>query len=120
MTYVDGFVLPIPAESMEEYRQLAEKAGKVWMEHGALDYKECVIDHDGMEGVRSFVETAGAKKGETTVFAYIVYTSRAHRDEVNAKVMADPRIREHGPEKMPFDCKRMSYGGFDVIVDMKK
>ena len=117
MTYVDGFVLPVPENKIEKYRKIAKKAGKVWREHGALDYKECVIDDDSIHGMRSFAEAAGAKKGETVVLAYIVYKSRVHRDQVNKKVMADPRITEQGPDKMPFDCKRMAYGGFKTIVE---
>ena len=117
MTYVDGFVIPIKGDGLETYRQIAEKACKVWMEHGALDYKECVIDDDHIKGMRPFAETAGAQAGETVIFAYIVYQSRAHRDAVNAKVMADPRMKEEEFEAMPFDCKRMAYGGFKTIVE---
>ena len=118
MTYVDGFVIPVPEGEIENYREMAESAGKVWMEHGALDFKECVIDDDNIEGVRPFAETAGAKEGETVVFSYIVFKSREHRDEVNKKVLADPRIKDHmGPDKAPFDCARMSYGGFKTIVE---
>lgn len=118
MTYVDGFVIPVPEGELENYREMAENAGKIWMEHGALDFKECVIDDDTAEGMRSFAETAGAKEGEIVVFSYIVFKSREHRDEVNKKVMDDPRIKcEQGPEKMPFDCARMAYGGFKTIVE---
>jgi len=118
MTYVDGFVVPVPEGEIENYRQLSENAGKVWMEHGALDFKECVIDDDYIEGVRPFAETAGAKKGETVVFAYIVFKSREHRDEVNKKGLADPRIKDHmGLDKMPFDCARVACGGFKTIVE---
>ena len=118
MTYVDGFVLPIPAGKIEDYRKIAENAGKVWLEYGALDYKECVVEHDNIESMRSFAEAANAKEGETVIFAYIVYKSREHRDEVNKKVMADPRIScGEGPEAMPFDCRRMAYAGFKTIVE---
>ena len=117
MTYVDGFVLAIKKDQQEAYRQIAEKACKVWMEYGALEYKECVIDHDNIEGMRSFTEASAAKSDEIAVFAFIVYKSREHRDEVNAKVMADPRINEQSAEKMPFDCSRMAYGGFKTIVE---
>ncbi len=118
--YVDGFVIPVPRDKMDEYKNMAEKAGKIWMEHGALDYRECVAEDTEAKDMVSFPALAGAKEGETVVFAYIVYESRAHRDEVNGKVMADPRIQEACPGsnggEMPFDCKRMAYGGFTTIV----
>lgn len=118
MSYVDGFVVPVPEGEIENYRQLSQNAGKVWLEYGALDFKECVIDDDNIEGLRSFADTAGVREGETVVFAFIVFESREHRDEVNKKVLADPRIKcEQGPEKMPFDCARMAYGGFKTIVE---
>lgn len=118
MSYVDGFVLPLPEGNIDAYREIAETAGKVWLEHGALAYKECVIeDKTEHEFCSNFPAMAGIKEGETVVFAYIVFKSRAHRDEVNAKVMEDPRIK-CDPENMPFDCKRMAYGGFSPIVDM--
>lgn len=123
MTYVDGFVLAVPAKNIESYRAMAEQAGKIWIEHGALDYKECVADDTedkGMGGL-TFPQLAKTKDGETVVFAYIVYKSREHRDEVNAKVMADPRIHEScDPGNMPFDPARMSYAGFKTIVEFKK
>ena len=120
MSYVDGFVVPVPEGNLEAYREMSEKAGKVWIEHGALAYKECVMeDKSENEFCTSFPALAGIKEGETVVFAYIVYESRAHRDAVNAKVMEDPRIKEAcDPENMPFDCKRMAFGGFSPIVDM--
>ena len=117
MTYVDGFVIPIKKDQLEAYRQIAEKACKVWMEHGALEYKECVIDDDNIHGTRPFAQAADSQQSEIVIFAYIVYQSRAHRDEVNAKVMADPRINEQGPETMPFDCKRMVCAGFKTIIE---
>lgn len=120
-TYVDGFVLPVPKANLDAYKKMASKAATVWKEHGALDYKECVLEDGRIEGVYSFLDLAGVKEDETVVFAYIVYKSRAHRDEVNAKVMADPRMHECCPDKnpgavLPFDCKKMAYGGFQTIV----
>lgn len=117
--YVDGFVLPVPKDKLGEYKAMAEKASKVWREHGALDYRECVGEHMEMEGpMLSFPRGIGTKEGETVVFAWIAYESRAHRDEVNAKVMADPRLQEMcGKDDMPFDCARMLYGGFEVLVE---
>lgn len=119
MSYVDGFVLPVPGKNLPAYRRMAQKAGKIWREHGALDYKECAGDDLNVKMGVPFTKLAKLKPGETVVFAYIVYKSRAHRDKVNAKVMKDPRIQECCPStrKMPFDCKRMCYGGFKVLVD---
>jgi uncharacterized protein YbaA (DUF1428 family) len=118
MRYVDGFVLPVPKKNLQAYRRMAQKAGKLWREHGALDYKECVGDDLNTKMGVPFLKSAKAKSGETVVFAYIVFKSRKHRDQVNAKVMKDPRIKEMGNEKsMPFDVKRMVYGGFNVLVD---
>jgi uncharacterized protein YbaA (DUF1428 family) len=116
--YVDGFVLPLPQKNADTYRKMARKAAKVWIEHGALDYRECVGEDLKVKGVASFPELTSAKKGETVVFAWITYRSRAHRDKVNAKVMADPRMAKMmAGQEMPFDVKRMAYGGFDVIVE---
>ncbi|TDU70653.1 uncharacterized protein YbaA (DUF1428 family) [Prosthecobacter fusiformis] len=117
--YVDGFVIPVPTDKIPEYQAIAEKACVIWKEHGALDYRECVAEDTDAKDMVSFPTLAGAKEGETVVFAYIVYESRAHRDEVNAKVMADPRMMEFCPDhggQPPFDCKRMAYGGFKTIV----
>lgn len=117
MTYVDGFLLAVPTGNLDTYREMAEKAGKVWLRHGALDYKECVGDDLEDKGFcATFPATMGLKDGETAVFAYVVYKSREHRDEVNAKVMSDPDL-SCDPENMPFDVKRMSYGGFRTIVE---
>ena len=116
MKYVDGFVLPIPKRNLAAYRRMAQKAGKIWREHGALDYKECVGDDLNIKMGMPFPRGIRSKPGETVLFAYIVYKSRAHRDSVNDKVMKDPRIKM-GTKKMPFDVKRMLYGGFKVIVD---
>ena len=116
--YVDGFVLPLPQDKIEDYRKIAEMACKVWMDHGALGYFECVGDDLQVKDVISFSTIAGAAPGETVVFAWIMFQSREHRDEVNAKVMSDPRMNAFeamGP--MPFDCKRLAYGGFKTIVE---
>ena len=117
MAYVDGFVLPVPKRKVDDYRRMARKAGKVWREHGALSYRECVADDVKPGKVTSFPQSVKLKRGETVVFSWIVYRSRAHRDRVNAKVMSDPRITGMDPQDMPFDTKRMFFGGFDVIVE---
>jgi uncharacterized protein YbaA (DUF1428 family) len=117
--YVDGFVLPLPKKNLAAYRRIAQKASKIWMEHGALDYKECVGDDLNAAFATPFPKGIRTRPGETVVFAYIVYKSRAHRDRVNAKVMNDPRIGAMcDPNNMPFDCKRMLYGGFKAIVEV--
>ena len=116
MNYVDGFVLPVPKKNVEAYRRLAQKAGKIWREHGALEYRECVGDDLDVKIAVPFPRRIRLKPGETVVFSWIVFKSRAHRDRVNAKVMADPRIAQMCPESMPFDCKRMVYGGFKILV----
>jgi uncharacterized protein YbaA (DUF1428 family) len=117
-TYVDGFVLPVPKDNLERYREIATKASAIWKEHGALEYRECVGDDLEIKDILSFNRLANTSPEETVVFAYIVYRSREHRDEVNAKVMADPRINEMcDPGNMPFDCTRMAYGGFRTIVE---
>ncbi|MCM2270745.1 MAG: DUF1428 domain-containing protein [Thermoanaerobaculia bacterium] len=117
--YVDGFVLPVPKKKVAAYRRLSRKAGKVWREHGALDYRECVADDlPGKRGA-GFAGAVGARRGETVVFAWILYKSRAHRDRVNAKVMKDPRLASMmTPGAMPFDVTRMLYGGFRGIVEV--
>jgi len=118
MRYVDGYVLPIQKKNLTAYRRIAQKAGKLWREHGALDYKECVGDDLKTKMGVPFPKSAKAKAGETVIFAYILFKSRAHRDRVNAKVMKDPRIHSMcDPKDMPFDCTRMVYGGFKVLVD---
>ena len=118
MSYVDGYLLPIPTKYLKSYIKMATVAGKIWKEHGALDYKECVGDDLGIKGMTPFTKSARAKKGETVVFSYVVYKSRKHRDAVNRKVMKDPRITGMcDPKKMPFDVKRMAYGGFKVMVN---
>ncbi len=116
--YVDGFLLPVPKKNIEKYRKMSAKAGKVWREHGALEYRECVADDVKVKRMASFPRAARAKKGETVFFSYIVYKSRAHRDRVNAKVMKDPRLASMmAGNEMPFDVKRMCYGGFRALVD---
>jgi len=115
--YIDGFVLPLPKDKVETYREIADKAGKIWLEHGALEYRECVLEDPDAKELVSFPRLAGAREGETVVIATITFLSRAHRDEVNAKVMADPRIHEAcSSGDMPFDYTRMAYGGFQTIV----
>ena len=118
MRYVDGFVLPVPKKNLQAYRRIAQKAGKVWREYGALEYRECAGDDlDAKFGV-PFTRMIKLKPGETVVFSWIVYKSRAHRDQVNAKVMKDPRLAKMvDPKAMPFDVKRMVYGGFETIVE---
>jgi uncharacterized protein YbaA (DUF1428 family) len=118
MAYVDGFVLPVPKRNVDAYRRMARKAGKVWREHGALEYRECVADDVKMGKVTSFPRSVKRKPNETVVFAWIVYRSRVHRDQVNAKVMKDPRISGMDQKTMPFDAKRMFWGGFKVVVDL--
>jgi uncharacterized protein YbaA (DUF1428 family) len=118
MPYVDGFVLPVPKKNLQAYRRMAQKAGKVWREHGALEYRECAGDDLDVKMGVSFKRTIKLKPGETVVFAWIVYKSRAARDRVNAKVMKDPRLTSGMDTKaMPFDVKRMAYGGFKVIAE---
>ena len=117
--YVDGFVLPVSTRNLDAYRRMARKAGKIWREHGALEYRECVAEDVKPGELTSFPESVELKRGETVVFAWIVFRSRAHRDRVNAKVMEDPRLADEMSSKdMPFDTKRMIYGGFDVVVDV--
>jgi uncharacterized protein YbaA (DUF1428 family) len=117
--YVDGFLLVVPKRKLEAYRRIAQKAGKVWKAHGALEYMECAGDDLKVKMGKSFPNVAKAKSGEAVVFSWIVYKSRGHRDRVNAKVMKDPRIAPMmDPKAMPFDMKRMSYGGFKVFVDL--
>jgi uncharacterized protein YbaA (DUF1428 family) len=119
MRYVDGYVLPIAKKNLRAYRLMAQKAGRIWREHGALDYKECVGDDLNTSWGALFPQAAKVKPGETVVFAYILFKSRVHRDRVNAKVMKDPRIAASQKGKpMPFDLKRMIYGGFRVMVDL--
>ncbi|HET9041345.1 MAG TPA: DUF1428 domain-containing protein [Gemmatimonadales bacterium] len=117
MPYVDGFVLPVPKRQIQTYRRIAQRAGKLWRELGALEYRECVGDDLKLTMGIAFPRMAKAKRGETVCFSWIVYKSRAHRDRVNAKVMKDPRMAKMMSQPMPFDLSRMAYGGFKVLVD---
>jgi uncharacterized protein YbaA (DUF1428 family) len=118
MAYADGFLIPVPKKNLDAYKKMSEQAGKFWMEHGALDYKECVGDDLFVQGMTaSFPDTLKLKRGETVIFSWAVYKDKAHRDRVNKLIMADPRMKM--PKKMPFDPARMLFGGFEVLVDMK-
>jgi uncharacterized protein YbaA (DUF1428 family) len=117
MKYVDGFVVPVPKKNVQAYRAMAKKAGKIWMEYGAIEYIECIAD-DVKPGKRtSFPQSVKLKPDEVVVFSYIVYKSRTQRDRINKKVMADPRITAMDPKTMPFDAKRMFFGGFKTLVE---
>jgi uncharacterized protein YbaA (DUF1428 family) len=116
--YVDGFVVPVPKDQLAAYRRIARTAGKVWREYGALEYVECVADDVKPGKLTSFPQSVKLKAGEVVMFSYIVYKSRKQRDQVNKKVMADPRIANMDPKKMPFDGKRMFWGGFKTFVEM--
>jgi uncharacterized protein YbaA (DUF1428 family) len=120
MAYVDGFLLPVPRKNREKYRKMSTQAGRVWMDHGALGYHECVADDVPLGKHTSFPQGVKLKKGEEVWFSWIVYRSRAHRDRVNAKAMKDPRLAHMmDPKAMPFDAKRMVFGGFRSIVDLE-
>jgi uncharacterized protein YbaA (DUF1428 family) len=117
MAYVDGFVLPLPKTNIERYREIAAKCGAIWREHGALEFRECIADDVKPGKLTSFPQSVNLEVDETVAFSWIVYESRAKRDEVNDKVMKDPRMADMmKPESMPFDGKRMIYGGFEMIV----
>jgi uncharacterized protein YbaA (DUF1428 family) len=119
MPYVDGFLLPVPKRKVNAYLEMSRRAGKVWKEHGALEYRECVGDDLNIKNMTGFPKVMKSKAGETIVFSWIVYKSRAHRDAVNKKVMKDERLTAMmDPKKMPFDVKRMAMGGFKVAVDL--
>jgi uncharacterized protein YbaA (DUF1428 family) len=116
--YVDGFVIPISRRKLPVYRRMAQAACHVWRDHGALDYKECVGEDLAVQFGATFPKRLDLKRGETVVFSWILFRSRAHRDRVNAAVMKDPRIAELcDPKAMPFETARMLYGGFEVLVD---
>jgi len=118
MLYVDGFVLPLPKKNLAAYRRMAKLASKVWRDHGALEYRECVGDDLAVKFGMPFTKQLKTKTGETVVFAWISYKSRKHRDQVNAKVMKDKRLAASmDAKKMPFDVKRMCYGGFKTLVE---
>ena len=117
--YVDGFVLPVPKKNLDAYRRMAQLAGKVWREHGALEYMECIADDVKPGKYTSFPQSVKLKPGEVVFFSWIVYKSRKHRDSVNAKVMKDPRLAKMmDPKAMPFDGKRMFWGGFKAVVEL--
>lgn len=119
MSYVDGFVLAVPRKNVKKYQAIARKAGKIWMEYGAIDYVECVADDVRKGKLTSFPQSVKLKKGEVVVFSWILYKSRAQRDRINKKVMKDPRLNSMmTPDAMPFDMKRMIYGGFRTIVSL--
>jgi uncharacterized protein YbaA (DUF1428 family) len=119
MAYVDGFVLPLPKMNVEAYLDVARKCGAIWREHGALQYRECIAEDVKPGKLTSFPQSVNLEAEETVVFAWIEYKSRAHRDEVNDKVMKDPRMAAMmNPASMPFDGKRLVYGGFEVLVDL--
>ncbi len=118
MQYVDGFVVPVPKKSLPAYRRMAQKAGKVWRDHGAIEFREFVADDVKVGKRTSFPRSVKRKPGETVVFSWIVFKSREHRDRVNAKAMKDPRLAKMmDPKALPFDGKRMIYGGFKNLVD---
>ena len=119
MAYVDGFVLPIPNRNLDAYRRMARKAGKIWREHGALEYVECIADDVKPGKLTSFPQSVKLKPGEAVWFSWIVYKSRKHRDQVLKKVMGDKRVSAMmSPKNMPFDVKRMFWGGFKVMVKL--
>ncbi|MBN1205486.1 MAG: DUF1428 domain-containing protein [Myxococcaceae bacterium] len=119
MRYVDGFVVPVPKKNLQAYRRMAQKAGKIWKEHGALEYIECIGDDVKPGKLTSFPQSVKLKPDEIVVFSWIVYKSRAQRDRINKKVMADPRLASMmDPKSVPFDSKRMFYGGFKTLVEL--
>ena len=118
MAYVDGFLLPVPKRKVNAYLEMSRKAGKVWKAHGALEYRECVGDDLNIKNTTGFPKVVKTKAGETVVFSWIVYKSRAHRDAVNKKVMSDPRLADYDPKDMPADMSRMIFGGFKAIVEL--
>ncbi|QDU30827.1 hypothetical protein ETAA8_59760 [Anatilimnocola aggregata] len=120
MSYVDGFLFCVPEAKLPDFVKIAKKACKIWLEHGALEYFECQGEDLEIPNMLSFNKVAKPKAGEVVLFSFIIYKSRKHRDQVNKKVMADPRIHEGmDPNNMPFDCKRMAYGGFKALVEAK-
>ena len=119
MSYIDGFLVPVPKKKLADYRRMAAKAGKIWREHGALEFRECIADDVKWGKRTSFPRSVKQKNGETVFFSYIVYKSRADRDRINAKVMKDKRLAKMmDPKAMPFDAKRMIWGGFKTVVDL--
>jgi len=120
MSYVDGFVLPVPKKNLAAYKKMATLGRKVWMDHGALDYHECVADDVQPSKLTSFPQSVKLKKDEVVVFAYIIYKSRKDHDRINKLAMNDKRFANMDPKKMPFDGKRMFWGGFKTLVAVKK
>jgi uncharacterized protein YbaA (DUF1428 family) len=119
MSYVDGFLVPVPKKKLADYRRMAAKAGKIWREHGALEFRECIADDVSWGKRTSFPRSVKQKNGETVFFSYIVYKLRAARDRINAKVMKDKRLAKMmDPKAMPFDARRMIWGGFKTVVDL--
>lgn len=119
MSYIDGFVVPVPENNLAAYRKLARKAGKIWKEYGALEYIECLADDVQPGKSTSFPQAVKLKAGEVVVFSWIIYKNRAQRDKINKLVMADPRLSDMmNPKTMPFDGKRMIFGGFKPIVSL--
>jgi uncharacterized protein YbaA (DUF1428 family) len=116
--YVDGFIVPVPNNKLEAYRKLAQEAGQIWREYGALEYVECIAEDVKPGEVTSFPQSVKLEAGETVIFAWIVYESREHRDRVNEQVMNDPRMKNMDPKNLPFDGKRMIWGGFETFVEM--
>ena len=117
--YVDGFVLPVPKKKLSAYRSMARKAGKIWREHGALEFRECVADDVKRGKVTSFPQAVKLKPGETVFFSYIVFRNKAERNRINAKVMKDKRLANMmDPKAMPFDARRMFWGGFKTLVNL--
>ena len=118
MAYVDGFVTPVPKRKLAAYRRISQKMAKVWRDHGALEFRECVADDVSWGKRTSFLRAVKQKSGETVFFSYIVYKSRTDRDRVNRKAMKDKRVASMmNPKALPFDAKRMIWGGFKVVVD---
>ena len=119
MPYVDGFVVPVPKDKIEAYKEMATRCGEIWREHGALEFRECIAEDVKPGKLTSFPQSVDMQEGETVLFSWIVYASREERDIVNEKVMKDPRMAEMmKPENMVFDGKRMIYGGFETLVDL--
>ncbi|MEO8421781.1 MAG: DUF1428 domain-containing protein [Hyphomicrobium sp.] len=119
MPYVDGFIVPVPKKNLAAYKKMAQLAGKVWLEHGALEFKEYIAEDVKVGKLTSFPQAVKLKPGEVVMFSYIVFKNRAARDKVNKKVMGDPRLNDMMQGKdMPFDGKRMIYGGFETLVDL--
>jgi uncharacterized protein YbaA (DUF1428 family) len=117
--YVDGFVVPVPKKKLPAYRSMARKAGRIWREHGALEFRECVADDVKRGKLTSFPQAVKLKPGETVFFSYIVFRNKAERNRVNAKVMKDKRLASMmDPKAMPFDARRMFWGGFKTVVDL--